>query len=293
MSKEVIQLAPRMDRLHIPLISPSATAPVLSKDSRYVFRNALTNERQGRAMAEYAVNTLGLKRFVILHPNDHYGAALSQSFSMEATRLGGAILTVQSYPLQATDFGPQLKQIKEIDLKETGTLLPVEGRDKEKTVLEYAPGFDAIFLPGDADKVGLIASQLAFYDFKRVVLLGSNGWNSKDLIRIGGRFLEGGVFVDGFFSGSNEPAVQSFVERYRARHQAEPTIFSAQSYDVTRVILTALQRGITSGSALRDYLLTVQDFAGASGRLNFTPEGEAEKKLFIIQIKNGRFVQIG
>jgi len=293
MSKEVVQLAPRMERLQIPLISPSATAPGLSRESRYVFRNALTNEQQGKAIAEYAVNTLGLKRFVILYPNDHYGAVLSQIFNTEVTRLGGAIVTVQAYPLEETDFGPQLKQIKEIDLKGVGTLVPVEGSEKEKTPPEYRPGFDAIFLPGDADKVGLIASQLAFYDFKGITLLGSNGWNSKDLIRIGGRFMEGGVFVDGFFAGSSDPAVQSFVARYRARYQTEPTIFAAQSYDVTRMILTALQRGITSGSALRDYLLTVRDFAGASGHLNFTPEGEAEKRLFIIQIKNGRFVQIG
>lgn len=293
MSKEVVQLAPRMERLQIPLISPSATAPGLSKESRYIFRNALTNEQQGKAIAEYAVNTLGLKRFVILYPNDHYGVALSQIFKTEATRLGGTIVTVQAYPLEETDFGPQLKQIKEADLKGTGTLVPVEGDEKDKTAPEYIPGFDAIFLPGDADKVGLIASQLAFYDFKGITLLGSNGWNSKDLIRIGGRFMEGGVFVDGFFAGSSDPAVQSFVERYRARYQTEPTIFAAQSYDVARMILTALQRGITSGSALRDYLLTVRDFAGASGHLNFTPEGEAEKKLFIIQIRNGRFVQIG
>jgi ABC-type branched-subunit amino acid transport system substrate-binding protein len=141
--------------------------------------------------------------------------------------------------------------------------------------------------------VGLIAGQLAFYDFKNITLLGSNGWNSKDLLKIGGRFVEGGVFVDGFFSGSTDPVVQSFVERYRTRYQTDPTIFAAQSYDITRMVLAALQKGIASGPALRDYLLTVKDFPGASGRLNFTPEGEAEKKLFIIQIKNGRFVQIG
>jgi branched-chain amino acid transport system substrate-binding protein len=291
MSKEVVQLASRIERLQIPLISPSATAPGLSKESKYIFRNSITNEQQGRAMAEYAVTTLGLKRFVILHPNDQHGAGLSQVFKTQVTRLGGTILTVQAYPMDDTDFGPQLKQIKEIDLKETGTLVPVEGKDKSPP--EYIPGFDAIFLPGDADKVGLIASQLAFYDFKKITLLGSNGWNSKDLIKMGGRFMEGGVFVDGFFAGSSDPAVQSFVERYRARYQAEPTIFAAQAYDIARIILTGLQRGITNGSSLRDYLWTVRDFAGASGRLNFTPEGEAEKKLFIIQIKNGRFVQVG
>ena len=277
LSKEVVQLAPRIERLQIPLISPSATAPGLSKESKYIFRNSITNEQQGKAMAEYAVNALGLKRFVILHPNDQHGAGLSQVFKTEVARLGGTILTVQAYPMEDTDFGPQLKQIKEIDLKETGTLTPVEGKDKSPP--EYIPGFDAIFLPGDADKVGLIAGQLAFYDFKKITLLGSNGWNSKDLIRIGGRFMEGGVFVDGFFAGSSDPAVQSFVERYRARYQTEPTIFAAQAYDITRIILTALQRGITNGSALRDYLLTVRDFAGASGRLNFTPEGANRRRV--------------
>jgi ABC-type branched-subunit amino acid transport system substrate-binding protein len=293
MSKEVVQLASRAEKLQIPLISPSATAPGLSKESRYIFRNSITNEQQGKTMAEYAVNTLGLKRFVVLHPNDLHGAGLSQIFKDEVIRLGGTVLTVQAYPAEDTDFGPQIRQIKEIDLRETGTLVPAEGKDKEKAAPVYIPGFDGIFLPGDADKVGLIAGQLAFYDFKNVTLLGSNGWNSKDLLKIGGRFMEGGVFVDGFFPGSSDPAVQTFVERYRVRYQTEPTIFAAQAYDIAKILLSALLSGITAGPALRDYLLTVKDFAGASGRLNFTPNGEAEKKLFIIQIKNGRFVQIG
>jgi len=294
MSKDVIQLAPRAERLQIPLISPSATLSGLPNGNHYIFRNAVTNEEQGKAIADYAVTILGMKRFVIFYPNDRYGAGLSQIFAAEVSRLGGTVLTVQTYPTDETDFGPQIKQIKETDLKETGILIPVEKDEKEKAAApEYIAGFDAIFLPGDAEKVALIASQLAFYDLKGITLLGVNGWNSKDLLRIGGRFMEGGIFVDGFFIDSSDPVVRSFVEQYRARYQTDPTIFAAQAYDVTRMILAALQRGITTGPALRNYLLGVRDFAGASGHLNFTPEGEMEKKLFIIQIRNGRFVQIG
>jgi FimV-like protein len=293
LSKDLVQLAPRVEQLQIPLISPSATASGLPNGNHYIFRNSVTNEEQGKAIAGYAVTTLGMKRFVILYPNDRYGAGLSQIFSTEVSRLGGTVLTVQTYSPDETDFGSQLKQIKEADLKGTGTLVQVEDEKDKTAEPEYIPGFDAIFLPGDAEEVALIATQLAFYDFKGITLLGANGWNSKDLIKIGGRFMEGGIFVDGFFADSSDPVVRSFVERYRARYQTDPTIFAAQAYDVTRVILAALQRGITTGPALRDSLLGVHDFAGASGHLNFMPGGEVAKKLFFIQIRNGRFVQIG
>ena len=43
-----------------------------------------------RALADYAVHTLGLSRFGILYPDDAYGRSYLSAFSDEATKRAGA-----------------------------------------------------------------------------------------------------------------------------------------------------------------------------------------------------------
>lgn len=293
MSKDFEQAAPKAERAKIPMITPSATASILPKRGKYVFRNTLANRIQGLVMAEYAITKLGLKRFAIIHPDDSYGRELMKAFYETIIRLDGEIIDVESYPPDANDFGPQIKRLKDADLKKYGRLVKPAGPTiKGKQEMEYFPGLDAIFLPGDYDKVGLLAPQLAFYDIQGLVLLGTNGWNSEELIRIGGRFVEGGVFIDGFFMDSPDPVVRGFTDRYRTRFNEGPDIFSAQAYDVMTMIIEGIQSGATTGNAIRDYLLKIKDFQGASGLATFRPDGDAEKKPFLIQIRDGKFVQI-
>ena len=95
--------------------------------------------------------------------------------------------------------------------------------------------YDAIFLPGYYDRVGLIAPELAFYNITNVQLLGTDGWNSEELIVIGEHFVDGAIFVDGFFADATVPVVQAFTEQYRSRYQERPTLFAAQGYDTLRM----------------------------------------------------------
>ncbi len=293
LSKDLENSAQKADMSRIPMITPSATSSLLPKKGKYLFRNAMTNRVQGAVMAEYAITNLGLRRFAIIHPDDSYGKELMRVFYETVIRLGGEIIDVEAYPPDTNDFGLQIKRLKDEDLKKYGRLgEPIEPKGKGKPQREYFPGFEALFLPGDYNKVGLLAPQLAFHDIRGLVLLGTNGWNSEELIRIGGNFIEGGIFTDGFFMDSPDLAVRRFTERYRARYGENPDIFSAQAYDAMMMIAVGIRAGATTGSALRDYLLRNKDFHGASGQTTFRPDGDAEKKPFIIQIRDGRFVQI-
>ncbi|MBI3597795.1 MAG: penicillin-binding protein activator [Nitrospirae bacterium] len=289
LSRQVAAAAPRADSYRIPLLTPAASQD-WSKSWRYVLRNSVTNRQQASEIAAYAVNSLHLKRFCILHSDDGYGMEMMRFFSEEVLKLGGEIIARASYDPQATDFGAQIKYLKETDLSKYGVLGPPPQQKGE--VREYTPGFDAVFLPGDYDQAGLIAAQLAFYNIQGVTLLGTNGWDSQDLFRIGGKYIDGGIFVDGFFPGSAEPQVQSFVERYRNRYEEEPTLLAAQAYDAVSLVLRALQQGAVTGEAVRDFLGRIRNFSGVTGSISYTPDGDLAKRLYVIQAKDGKFVQI-
>jgi ABC-type branched-subunit amino acid transport system substrate-binding protein/outer membrane protein assembly factor BamD (BamD/ComL family) len=289
LSRQVAAAAPKSDAYRIPLLTPTASEE-WAKPWRYVLRNSITTRQQARAMAAYAVNALNRKRFCILYSDDAYGAEMTRAFTEEVSRLGGEIIAQASYDPQATDFGPQIRYLKKTDLSKYGVLGPAPEQSGE--IREYKPGFDGIFIPGDYDQVGLIAAQLAFFDIQGVTLLGTSGWDSPELFRIGGRYIDGGIFVDGFFPGSSDPAIRSFVERYRTRYGEEPTLLSAQAYDSADMILKSIQQGATSGEAVREFLGRIQNFPGATGPISYDPDGELAKRLYVIQAKDGKFVQI-
>lgn len=153
--------------------------------------------------------------------------------------------------------------------------------------------FDALFIPDYADMVGMIAPQLPFYGIEETPLLGINGWNSPELIRNAGRYVEGAVFVDGFFRYSSYPFVEDFVRLYFEKYGEEPSILEAQGFDVAGMLLAILDRpGVNTREDVRLALSTLRNYPGVTGATSFDYLGEAEKLLFLLQVRNGNIVQI-
>lgn len=96
----------------ITVICPSAPRDGFSTLGPYLFSNSMTNEMQGRAMAKYAIEHLGFKRFGILAPDDSesnsYGSTLAQSFADAVKAAGATVCSFQTYPPNSTDFRDQL-----------------------------------------------------------------------------------------------------------------------------------------------------------------------------------------
>lgn len=291
LSREMKTVAPSADANEVVFITPTATAPDVQRLGRYLFNAAVNNRALVRELAAYATGPLGWKRFCILAARDAYGTEMTQSFTEEIRRLGGEIIAAETYAPEDTDFGPPIKRLKDADLKTHGKIEKSENPKKGKSDKIYQPGFDAIFLPGDAEKVGLIAGQFRFYAAS-VGMLGTNGMNSPELIRLDPRGVEDAVFADSFSMDSPDPAVQHFVERYVKRFQQPPSGFAAQAYEATKLVLDAILKGATTGRALRESLKNAKNVPGLIGPLTVTPAGNLERRYAIIRVKNGKFVSV-
>jgi len=89
---------------HISMICPAASREGLSTLGPYLFSNSMTNEMQGKAIAKYAVEHLGFKRFAILSPDDLYGQTLSESFQKTVQSMGASVVASDTYVPGSTDF---------------------------------------------------------------------------------------------------------------------------------------------------------------------------------------------
>jgi ABC-type branched-subunit amino acid transport system substrate-binding protein len=317
-SKFVKKVAPLADRYRLPIFTPSASSVGLAELSPYIFRNVATRELQGKYIAKYAVNTLGLYRFVIFYPLEEYGLELKDSFIEEIESLGGEVVSVIHYDRSQSDFKKQIIEMGGIaddrlkslvvdqvknnlepevlghnglmsrPLIEIGLLSQDEIQNlKVSLMLSY----DAIFLPGFFDKVGLIVPQLVFYNISTPTLLGTGGWNSPELTKMTGKYMKKGYFVDGFYSQSKRIEVIKFIKEYKNTFSESPTILSAQSYDVAKMYIQSIRSGAKNRIQVKDALFKIRNFMGASGETAILPTGEADKKLFTMKIVKNKIVE--
>jgi len=88
------------------MVSPSNTAPVLtdpgSHEAGYL-RTAHNDNRQGRAVAEFAYNELGVRKAAAIHDGDPYTEALAVMFRSAFKELGGEIIAFKIIPQGSTD----------------------------------------------------------------------------------------------------------------------------------------------------------------------------------------------
>ncbi len=295
LSREVKAVAPAAETSEVVFVTPTATVQDVQRFGRYLFNAAVNSRALVRDLAAYATGPLGWKRFCILASRDAYGTEMAQAFTEEVRRLGGELIASETYGPDDTDFGPPIKRIKDVDLRRDGKLEKIEPAPTQKKTGKdnkvYVPGFDAIFLPGDAERVGLIAGQFRFYAAS-VGMLGTNGMNSPELIRLDPHGVEGAVFADSFSMDSPDPAVRNFVERYVKRFQQPPSSFAAQAFEAAKLVLDAILKGATTGRAVRESLKNVKNAPGLVGPLTMTPAGSLERRYAIIQVKNGKFVSV-
>lgn len=287
----------RANQERIPLLTMSQKEG-LAASSLYTFRNSLTPQLQIRALLDYAMEERGFTQFGIMNPQTRQGEQLAELFRAEVLRRGGEILAEESYLTDQTDFRYQVRSLRGLDPNAPDEEEPqTDSENPEDPELvseeEEPPPFEALFIPDYADRISLIAPQLAFYGLEGVQLLGTNGWNDNELPKLARQFVEGAVFTDGFFRYSSYPFVQEFVELYFNHYQEEPTILEAQGYDIAGIMLTLLNDPqLQSREDLRRALAQMQNYPGVTGATRFDFIGEADKVLFLLQVQNGTIVQI-
>lgn len=276
---EAAAAAAAAQKSRLPLLTLSQRDG-LAETGDMVFRNSLTPRLQVEALLRHAMDQQGLRRFAVLFPDNRSGQEFRDLFLQGVKLRGGTVVAVQGYAESETDFRQQVRLLQGLDPKADDP-----GKVKAR--------FDALFIPDYADRIGLLAPQLGYYSLEPVPLLGINGWNSPDLVRLGGSAVDGAVFVDGFFGDSPNPAIRSFVERYREKYGEVPSILAAQGFDCIGLLLSALETpGVRSREELAQALARLQNYPGVTGTTSFDPQGDAVKGLFLLQVRDGQIVQL-
>ena len=120
--------------------------------------------------------------------------------------------------------------------------------------------------------------------------MGVDGWESPELIAVGGAAVEG-AYLSTHYSPENKSAkVTDFNARFHARWGVDTNALSALGYDSALVLIDAIRRaGTTEGPKLRDALAATKEFSGATGLITFDAQRNPTKSAVVLTVKDGRF----
>ncbi len=217
----------------IPSDTGDGTAPNLVDDvGEWCFQYIMQDNLQGAAMAEYCYGELGYRTaYLLKSPDVPYSNNLPLYFKDVFEKLGGEVVGISDYKLEAGDFSAQVTKI---------------ANASPKPDMIYTP----MFMPDTP--VFLKQLKAAGVDIPVVT---SDGNDTPDILSAGPKALDGMILTTFAFP---EPgtSLYDFYQQYEQDKGSPPeTVIVANGYDIILILQAALeQTGGKGGQALRDAL---------------------------------------
>ena len=259
-----IFMAPKAQLAKVPMISPSSTNEKVTAIGDYIFRACFIDPFQGYVMAKFARETLHMSKVAILKDvRNDYSMGLAKVFKEQFTKMGGTIVSEQSFSQNDVDFKAQLTNIK-----------------------SAAP--EAIFEPGYYTDTGLIARQARELGITRAAPR-RRRLGLRQALRDRRRGARG--------AATSRTTIRSMIRRRRSRPSSPttssapgltPDSLSAQAYDAAGMLADAMQRAPDlSGAAIRDALAATANFQGVTGTITLDKNRNPIKPAVVLKIGKG------
>lgn len=252
------------------MISPWSTNPATTLDRPYVFRGCFLDPFQGPVVANFIIEEFGFTKAAVLYDvASDYPKGLAEVFkaAWEKKNGAGSIVAYESFTTKDTDFSSQLTKIKR-------------------------SGAQVLFTPQYYNEVPLIVKQAKDLGWTGPIV-GSDSWGSAETVELCGEPCYGQFFSSHYAAAGAKGATKEFIDRYNKTHGYIPDDVAALTWDALRLAQQAIENAgeltgkiETDRTAVRDALAKVKDFAGITGNMTFTEEGDPIKCAVIVKIND-------
>lgn len=255
----------------VPMVIPSATVDDLTLDSEgnvfdYIFQIAFQISNQTEALGKFADDKGWTKAAVLQDNSSDYGQNLASQFEEDYS---GEVVVKESFVSGDTDFNSILSSVKAQDP-------------------------DVLFIAGYYPEGGAIVKQAREMGIDAAIL-GPNGLGNDEFISLAGAenvtdFYYATIFVTGEYGTD---AANEFAERYRAKFDTEPDLFSAGGYDAANIAADAIERaGSSDPEAVRTALEETENFEGVTGTISFDEDHNPVMDSFVVGYEEGEISSV-
>jgi branched-chain amino acid transport system substrate-binding protein len=242
------------------------TDPALTHmGNQWLFRCRPNDSYSGRVIADYGINTLGKKKWAIVHSTDAFGTAGGKALADALGPRGGTLALDQGYANQSQDFTPVVLAIKQSGADILGSYFTFE------------------------NDLGIFARQLRQLGVN-IPYVGSPSIVNVTAMKLAGPALYGTYGVADYAEDSSEGS-KAFGKAYREVAKVAPDNQASWTYDAINILAKAMNAAkTTEAKAVREAILAIKGFAGAEGEYNFDANGDGLHGYNIVKNEKGVIV---
>jgi branched-chain amino acid transport system substrate-binding protein len=228
----------------------------------YIFANAVTDNVQGAAQAEYAYGQGYRNAYLLRSPDIEY-TEMPLYFKSAFEKLGGKVVGESIYALNQPDFSAEVTKIKAMNPQPDVIVTSA-----------FEPDFPAFIrqLRGAGSKVPVVCG---------------DGIDSPTTFALG-NVVEGVVFTSSGFAAPGSP-MAAYQEKYKAKFGKAPeSIMDALGYDLAKIIEAAvIKAGSIEPQKIRDALADLENVQGATAVISYKGgNGTPTRPVNVIRIVN-------
>jgi branched-chain amino acid transport system substrate-binding protein len=264
-STQIQSIAPSVKQAARPVMIGGTDPSLTLAGNPWFFRFRPNDTYTARVMSDYGLNTLGKKKWAIVHATDAFGTNAKNLFVEALKNQGVTPVVVEGQPNNSTDYTAVALAVKQ------------SGADGLATFITFETDL-AVF-----------ARQLRQLGVN-VAWLGSPSITTTTARKLAGATLFGTLAVADFHPDAN-PEAKAFSEKYLASYKTAPDFFASWPYDAVHVLSEAITKaGSVDPDKIRDALLAVKGYRGVEGTYNFDKNGDGLHGYNIVKNDNGNIV---
>jgi branched-chain amino acid transport system substrate-binding protein len=264
-STQVHAMAPDVLKLGKPVMIGGTDPALTHMGNQWLFRFRPNDSYSGRVIADYGVNTLGKKKWAIVHSTDAFGTAGGKALADALTKLGTPAVLDQGYANQSQDFTPVVLAVKQSGADVLGTYFTFE------------------------NDLGIFARQLRQLGVN-IPWVGSPSVVAVSSTKLAGPALFGTYGVADYAEDSSD-ASKSFGKSYRDAYKTAPDNQAAWPYDAITILCASINKaGSTDPTKIRESILALKKFPGAEGEYNFDANGDGLHGYNVVRNEKGTIV---
>ncbi|MEX1310519.1 MAG: ABC transporter substrate-binding protein [Candidatus Sulfomarinibacteraceae bacterium] len=255
---------PELDDSDVIALSPSASAPSLTNDSRRFFRLFASDELEGQRAGRFLIEHQNSTSVLIFSQNSEQARGIEPFFrqvyegAMGGTVVGRVMIGEDNWHENCADL---------IASRQPESIYIIAYADKTVEVLKHvkAKGY-----------TGTICATSAFY--------------SGEVIQQEAELVDGVFFPQPAFEiQSDLPVIRNFVDSFRARYGHDPDIYAAHAYDALRVALEIpdIVRAWEANEIRRALQFEIKEFPGVTGPIQFDDYGDVRHNPVMFIVKDG------
>lgn len=261
--------APVANDLQIPILSSGLTEAV-TKAGKWSFKVTAVPSVVMDSLGKYTVEKLKVKNVVIVFTRDNDGY-ISQKNAMKVSLEAGGVKILAEESVVSSDTDFQALATKIVALKPEALFIASVAEIGANLILQ-------------AKQAGLPAS---------TKLLAVSTMGSPQFLKVGGKAVEGTVFVADYFIGNQSAMNRRFVDSYTKKYGTAPDNWAAVGYTLGQMGVLAVKNAGPNPhrAGIRDALEKTRDMPVVlgNGHLNLDANRNPYYGAAILTVRNGQF----